>query len=333
MYKCWVSKFVSTNETLTTYKMRTKLPLWLLPIFLIFILFSCSKNEDLNVIENLSSQTTDLNSLSNKKGITNGGLNHLKNLEASMLEEVFCYAPSLGRTIYFLVPTSRMQNFGYVNLQPSDVVSGGGGGTPMDLLLAQLNGPMPMASSDRIKNQCLKTTLDEVLHNTDVLNQMSQMLRNFGFNHNVKIIFEESYNLVGNDGKRRLGEFSGQRNDNTYIIKLDLNVLPSYSREVIVSTIYHEVIHAQLTYMLGGNESQQHERMSKDYFNIATNSLLNQFPGMTNFSAKALIFGGLKDSYYLRNKIPEEFNEITIKEMESIEYNYKTGRKNGKYCP
>ena len=86
MYKCWVSKFVSTNETLNTYKMRTNPPLWILPIFLIFILFSCSKNEDLQVIENLSSQKTDLYSLAYKKGITNGSLNHLKNLEAEMLE-------------------------------------------------------------------------------------------------------------------------------------------------------------------------------------------------------------------------------------------------------
>lgn len=321
-----MSKFVSTNETLNTFKIRIKPPLWILPIFLIFILFSCSKNEDLNVIENLSSQPTDLNSIANKKGITNVSLNHLKNLEASMLEEVFCYAPSLGRTIYFLVPTSRMQNFGYVNLQPSDVVNGGGGGTPMDLLLAQLNGPMPMASSDRIKNECLKTTLDEVLHNTDVLNQMSQMLRNFGFNHNVKIIFEESYNLVGNDGKRRLGEFSGQRNDNTYIIKLDLNVLPSYSREVIVSTIYHEVIHAQLTYMLGGNESQDHERMTGDYKDITVNSLQRHFPGTDYKTAEALILSGLKDTKFY-NSLSDGFR----KSINEIEYYYKAGR-DGKYC-
>lgn len=245
-----------------------------------------------------------------------------------MLEEVFCYAPSLGRTVYFLVPTSRMQNFGYVNLQPSDVVPGGGG-TPMDFLVAQLNGTAPMASSAHIKNPCLKSTIDLVLHNTDILNQMSDMLRKFGFKTGVQIIFEESSNLIGDNGKKRLGQFS-KRNDDTYIIKFDTSVLPSYSQELIVSTIYHEVLHAQMTYLFGSTAEKDHEMMISDkYFNIATYSLLNQFPRLNSMQAQALIFSGLKDTKYYND--PTKISELVKNIYNSIESDFKN-HKNGTYC-
>lgn len=286
------------------------------------ILAACYQSEQTKDIENMYQDLSLSNTTQYKKGFGQINTNHLKNLEAEMLEEVFCYSPRLGGGAYFLIPTARMQNFGYVDLQPSDVVSGGGGGTSADLMMAQLSGPVPMVSTQGVKNPCLKVTLDMVLHNTDILNQMSQMLQNFGFNTNIKLIFEESNEL----SSKRLGEFRNNHNNNTYKILLDVTNLPHYSKEVIVSSIYHEVLHAQMEFLFKENEVQDHERMATQYFAIAVNSLLKQFTYMKEDTAKALVFSGLKNT-----KIYQNLNEETKNQMYEIESNFKN-RNYGTYC-
>jgi hypothetical protein len=214
-----------------------------------------------------------------------------------------------------------------VDLQPSDVVSGGGGGTSSDLLMAQLAGPVPMVSTKGVVNPCLKATLDMVLHNTNILNEMTQMLRNFGFSTNITINFEES-NLGSNSSD--LGQFK-PKFKNAYTIILDNYVLPNYSREVIVSVIYHEVLHAQLEYKFHETESQDHERMATQYLALAVNLLQKQFSYMDYFTARALVFAGLKNTNFYKYNVVDLNNDLK-KLMDDIESNYKSKRKNGSYC-
>lgn len=291
-------------------------------------LAACYQTEQTKEIENIYRDISLSDKTHFKKGIGLINTNHVKNLEAEMLDEVFCYSPRLGGGAYFFIPTARMQNFGYVDLQPSDVVGGGGGGSPADLLMAQLSGPVPMVTIKDVHNPCLRATLEMVLHNTDILNQMSQMLQNFGFNTNIKLIFEESSEL----SSKRLGEFRNNHNNNSYRILLDVNKLPHYSKEVIVATIYHEVLHAQLEYLFNESEgSKDHVRMATLYLQITVNSLRNQFPSMNDFTARALVFAGLKDTpnYYLDNGL--EMNPGVRYNMSLIESSFKNGN-NGKYC-
>lgn len=255
-------------------------------------LAACYQTEQTKEIENIYRDVSLSNKTQFKKGIGLINTNHVKNLEAEMLDEVFCYSPRLGGGAYFFIPTARMQNFGYVDLQPSDVVGGGGGGSPADLLMAQLSGPVPMVTIKDVHNPCLRATLEMVLHNTDILNEMSQMLQNFGFSTNIKLIFEESSEL----SSKRLGEFRNNHNNNSYRILLDVTNLPHYSKEVIVSSIYHEVLHAQLEFLFKETESQDHERMATEYLERAVNSLLKQFSNMNKDTAKALVFSGLKNT-------------------------------------
>lgn len=317
MYKCWVSKFVSTNETLNTYKMRTNPPLWILPIFLIFILFSCSKNEDLQVIENLSSQKTDLYSLAYKKGITNGSLNHLKNLEAEMLEEVFCYAPKIGGSNYFIIPSSRMQNFGFVNLQSSDVVIGGGGGTPTQFDAALNSSNYNIVRITKISNPCIRASLEAILHNGNLQNAMSNMLIKFNLDPRVQIDFVESYSLPNNIyGKTIL------YSDNTIAINLNINVLKNASKEIIFTTIYHEVLHAHLSLK---KNYDQHNEIILVYRDIMSNSLNQQFPGIKYPEDLALM--GLENTDYFINKLSFEQKSIYYNRRQS----YLNGT-NGNYC-
>jgi hypothetical protein len=293
------------------------------------MLVGCYKSEQEKEIENMY-QSMEISSPSIfKKGQNNAKSRHFMNLEAEMLEEVFCYSPRLGGGAYFLIPTSRMQNFGYVDLQPSDVVSGGGGGTPSDLLMAQLAGPVPMVSTKGVVNPCLKATLDMVLHNTNIINEMSQLLQNFGEETNIKLVINEASLPEKNDGTRDLGQFSRIKND-TYFITLNTNFLPYYSKEVIVSVIYHELLHAQLTYKFNEKGSVDHEKMAGEYLKITMNSLMNQFPNLDDFSAKSIIFAGLKKTNLYIND-SKVMNQDTRNRMFEIEQNYKN-RKNGTYC-
>jgi hypothetical protein len=293
------------------------------------ILAACYQSVQTKDIENMYQDLSLSNTTQYKKGFGQLNTNHLKNLEAEMLEEVFCYSPRLGGGAYFLIPTARMQNFGYVDLQPSDVVSGGGGGTSADLMMAQLSGPVPMISTQGVKNPCLKATLDMVLHNTDILNQMSQLLQNFGEKTNIKIVFEENpYSIESNI----LGEFKNTNMQNSYKIILDSNTLPHYSKEVIVSIIYHEVLHAQMEFLFKQKEeSKDHERMATQYLQIAVNSLRNQFTEMDDFSAKSLVFSGLKKTIIYNTDNGLEMNPGVRYNMSLIESKYKNGNK-GKYC-
>ena len=293
------------------------------------ILAACYQSEQTKDIENMYQDLSLSNTTQYKKGFGQINTNHLKNLEAEMLEEVFCYSPRLGGGAYFLIPTARMQNFGYVDLQPSDVVSGGGGGTSADLMMAQLSGPVPMVSTQGVKNPCLKATLDMVLHNMDILNQMSKMLQNFGEKTNIKIVFNEANLPENNDETRDLGQFSRIKND-TYFITLNTNFLPNYSKEVIVSVIYHELLHAQLTYLFNEKGSLDHEKMAGQYLQITMNSLRRQFTDLNDFSAKSLVFAGLKKTNLYKND-SAEMNQDVRNKMNEIEQNYKN-RKNGTYC-
>lgn len=293
------------------------------------MLVACSRSEQEKEIENMYRGIEILGPSTFKKGQNGAQSTHLMNLEAEMLDEVFCYSPRLGGGAYFLIPTARMQNFGYVDLQPSDVVSGGGGGTPADLLLAQLSGPVPMVSTKGVKNPCLKATLDMVLHNTDILNQMSQLLQNFGEETNIKLVFNDASLPEKNDGTRDLGQFSRIKND-TYFITLNTNFLPNYSKEVIVSVIYHELLHAQLTYKFNEKGSVDHEKMAGQFLKITMNSLMTQFPDLNDFSAKSIIFAGLKNTSLYTND-SKEMNQDVRNKMNEIEQNYKN-RKNGTYC-
>lgn len=292
-------------------------------------LAACYQTEQTKEIENIYRDISLSDKTQFKKGIGLINTNHVKNLEAEMLDEVFCYSPRLGGGAYFFIPTARMQNFGYVDLQPSDVVGGGGGGSPADLLMAQLSGPVPMVTIKDVHNPCLRATLEMVLHNTDILNEMSQMLQNFGEKTNIKLVFNDASLPEKNDGTRYLGQFSRIKND-TYFITLNTNFLPNYSKEVIVSVIYHELLHAQLTYKFNEKGSVDHEKMAGQFLKITMNSLMTQFPDLNDFSAKSIIFAGLKNTSLYTND-SKEMNQDVRNKMNEIEQNYKN-RKNGTYC-
>lgn len=287
---------------------------WQCLILFIFILFSCSQNEDLNIIENLSSQTSDLNSLTNKKGSSNTSLNHLKNLEAEMLEEVFCYAARIGGSVYFVVPTSRMQNFGYVNLQPSDIVVGGGGGTPAEFLLNSNSGTI---SDKRIYNACLKNAIETILHDKNLEYTISYFLEKFRLSSKVNLDFREAATLPGDT--LALTTYDGNGNITT---TFNLGRLKKASNEVIFTTIYHEVLHAGLLLQL---TKEQHNLMVEQYLGNLVAALIKQFPNI-KYPDDLALMGLEKTDYFINRLTPNQKSNYFIRRQ-----TYFNG-KNGSYC-
>ncbi|RVU26938.1 hypothetical protein EOJ36_02770 [Sandaracinomonas limnophila] len=273
------------------------------------------------MIDNLSSQKTDLNSLANKKGITNVSLNHLKNLEATMLDEVFCYAPTLGRNVYFIIPTIRLQNFGFINISSSDLISGGGGGDSNELFLAQISGKATFVNNE-LSTPCLSNVLETLLHNNDLLNEMTYMLQQFNLCRTIHLTFYEKPLSQNN----RYGEFVKTSKENVYKIYLDNNELPKFSKEKIMSIIFHEVIHAHLTEMFNNRGSDwEHEQMTKNYLFTAVNSLVKFYPNCKDYANDIILSGLTETNYFKRIPISDQ-NVILFKANQYKNHTY------GDYC-
>lgn len=85
-------------------------------------------------------------------------------------------------------------------------------------------------------------------------------------------------------------------------------------------------MHAQLEYLFNDKEYLDHERMATQYMQITVNSLRNQFSTLDDFSAKSLVFSGLKKT----NTYKELSLEIKNR-MYEMESNFKN-RIYGTYC-
>ncbi|GGI24196.1 hypothetical protein GCM10008119_11450 [Pedobacter mendelii] len=88
----------------------------------------------------------------------------------------------------------------------------------------------------------------------------------------------------------------------SFIINLNKNTLPQRSKEYILSTIYHEVLHAYMDTQIGKDSSgkylisNQHETMANNYILLMTGALKIAFPNLGDRDAWALSWGGLEET-------------------------------------
>nr|WP_199157909.1 hypothetical protein [Pedobacter sp. ASV2] len=120
-------------------------------------------------------------------------------------------------------------------------------------------------------------------------------------------------------------------------ITLNTTNLPSTSEEFIVSTIYHEVLHAYFTALFPPNQPNgtiiipdDHMYMATNYIEMMTNSLTYMYPGMSRADATALSWGGLEKT--------SAWNLLTAAQKDEIvsinrKYSGKNAQvKQGQYC-
>jgi hypothetical protein len=80
-------------------------------------------------------------------------------------------------------------------------------------------------------------------------------------------------------------------------IELNANILRNSSKEYILATVYHELLHAYLDYLDAETnyDNTQHEIMANNYVSIMASDLQENF-GLSGKEANALAWGGLHET-------------------------------------
>lgn len=187
---------------------------------------------------------------------------------------------------------------------------------------------------DSVDNPCIKSQVaNAATAQTTIRNMMIEVFGGQDEVESLNLTFKDVTILpdtTSGDAKR----WSATNND--FEIRLNKNTLPTYSKEYILSTIYHEVLHAymfnQLTPGPDGkyNITSQHEDMANKYVFLMTGALKIAFPGISDQEAWGLSWGGLEDTNLYKTKLTKaQRDEIT--DINKAHTN-KSATKLGTYC-
>jgi len=192
----------------------------------------------------------------------------------------------------------------------------------------------PKEIRDSVQNPCIKAQLNLAL--TAKTTILSMLNTTFG----GSVPFED-LSLTFTDVTTLPDTISGDagRASATSIyfdIRLNKNTLPTFSKEYILSTIYHEILHAylysKLTKGADGkyNISTQHEDMATQYVILMIGALKIAYPSISDQEAWALSWGGLEETNLYDQKLSQDQKSI-IAEINRKHTNKSTPRS-GTYC-
>lgn len=191
----------------------------------------------------------------------------------------------------------------------------------------------PREIKDSVQNPCLKAQLNLALNAKSTIREM--LNNTFGGTvqfEDLDLIFRDPTNLAANiDGTMQ--RLSGIE----FEIKLNQNRLPNASKEYIVSTIYHEILHAYLESKLtrGSNGlyiiTDQHQDMATQYVTLMSGALKIAFPNLSNNEAWALSWGGLESTPFYTTKLTDA-QRTAIQNLNNRHKNKLASDKLGAYC-
>ena len=207
---------------------------------------------------------------------------------------------------------------------------------PCDETLPELEpiDPIPLKEiKDSVQNQCIKTQLNLALNAKTTIKEMLD--NTFGGTvqfEDLDLIFRDPTNLADTtDGEMQ--RLSGIE----YEIRLNQNILLNSSKEYILSTIYHEILHAYLESKLIKDSNgryiitDQHQDMATKYVTLMSGALKIGFPSLSNSEAWALSWGGLeKTPFYTTILTNDQRKAIT--NLNDRHKNKTATNKLGSYC-
>ncbi|MBT2564263.1 hypothetical protein J7E50_16585 [Pedobacter sp. ISL-68] len=208
-----------------------------------------------------------------------------------------------------------------------DMGSGGGGGTGGN------GGEAVFEIKDSVQNDCIKAQLSHAqTAKTTIRNMLNDEFGTNNFNDR-DIVFYDITTLPDTVAGTTHGNSAY-----SFIINLNENTLPQRSKEYILSTIYHEILHAYMDTQLGkdasGNYliSNQHQTMADKYVFLMMGALKVAFPNLSDRDAWALSWGGLEDTPFYKTKLSEaervEIQNLMDKHRKSTAANLR----HGTYC-
>jgi hypothetical protein len=186
---------------------------------------------------------------------------------------------------------------------------------------------------DNVQDSCIKAQLLNALSAKTTIRDM--LNKEFGGNDflDKDIIFQDVTTLADTIMGTTLGE-----NESSFLISLNKNVLPQMSQEFILSTFYHEILHAYLNTKLTKDVSgkyiiiDHHQTMATNYISLMTGALKIAFPRIEDKDAWALSWGGLeKTSFYNTKLKPDQRKEIEAI-MEKHKKSASEKLRHGTYC-
>jgi len=186
---------------------------------------------------------------------------------------------------------------------------------------------------DSVKNPCIKAQLANAVSAKSTIRNM--LNNEFGSNNynDRDITFYDTNTLPDTIVGTTHGE-----NAYSFIINLNKNTLPEKSEEYILSTIYHEILHAYMDTQIGKDATgkyliaNQHETMADSYVLLMTGALQIAFPNISTKDAWALSWGGLEDTPFYNTKLTAE-QKIEIKSInERHKKSSDANLRHGTYC-
>jgi hypothetical protein len=188
---------------------------------------------------------------------------------------------------------------------------------------------------DSVNNSCIKTQL-AIARNaqTTIRNMMTEVFGGPSEVERLNLTFKDVTNLpdtTSGDAKR----WSATNID--FEIRLNQNTLKVSSKEYILSTIYHEILHAYMFSKLTPgpdgryNVSAQHEDMAIKYVTLMTGALKIAFPNISDQEAWGLSWGGLEGTNLYRTKLTQAQRDA-IGETNRRHTHKSATDKQGTYC-
>ncbi len=227
----------------------------------------------------------------------------------------------VSERIYCPIPPGGSGNGEY---NPPNPTTPGAGGTGSD--------PVPLDTLDSVKNTCLKAAIKMALAN-GVKNDFKKIMDSTILgNHELILILKEE-NLGDTSIMGKFTPWYDNRIGNKmYLvgtINFNTQTIPGASQEMMVWTLYHEMLHAYLTRLGGGLlfPTYNHQYMATTYVNRMSAALQRLFPGMPNEDSIAFGWAGLEGTpmYALKPQLVAE-------RMALILDKYKRGTL-GHTCP
>lgn len=190
---------------------------------------------------------------------------------------------------------------------------GGGGGSTCFEEHPYIEGLMvPCEELATITNNITEPCIFQQAENAlaeNLTNELSSLVQDiFNINDLVNLELSQVNDLPDNESAITTAFKQGDGTLNVEIF-FNENTLPSRSQEYIMSTVYHELLHAILfsNYI---TPDQQHTEMASQYISILSAALLEHFPNLSMNEAIHLSWGGLQETEAWTNLSDTEKNSI-----------------------
>lgn len=178
------------------------------------------------------------------------------------------------------------------------------------------NDPSTLDTVNHVTNICLKQGLAKAMQK-DVVNDVKGLMASTYLGANKPDIdFYDSPMSSADSNTYAVTRVSNLASLNISIT-FNTSNLPNASEQFIVSTVYHEVLHAYLTALFPPNSPngtiiipEDHQYMATNYINMMTSSLRSMYPDITEADARALSWGGLENTSAYDLLTISEKNEI-----------------------